>query len=507
MNKLLIRGATILDPFTPLLRADIRIADGWIVEVDQSLEPDGEEEIDGRERIAMPGLINAHTHSGQSLDRGTSLNLPLDLWMVWSIYGGMEQSADDAYTTAASAALEMLRSGCTTVLDQVYIPAEDFEAHATAVMTAYEDLGIRAAVAPMIQDRDFLESLQLQAGSSGERLDQLSPNYEPKYLIECLSGFLDSWQRRSDMLVPMLGPTAPQRCSDEFLALVARLARQRRVRVHTHLLETKTQRLAGERRYGQSLVDHLEALGYLTSHTSFAHGVWLTPEEYRRVGASGATIVHNPVSNMRCGSGVMPLQYLLREHVSVALGSDGAASNDAQNMFEVLKVASMLHTLYGDFRSWPQPEDLWRASLLGGAAVVGKPVGRIAPGSAADIVLLRSERYALSSRPHLVAGLVHAEHGESVDTVVVGGRVVFREAMSTRVDERAIRAAGHVFMERSAVLFESRRSTYSRYEGQIARSIDEAAIDALEPVRWWQWESPAVGLPEPEKPSWAPERR
>jgi len=486
VNGLLIRGATILDPFAPLRQADIRIAGGLIVEVGESLRPDGEEEIDGREHIAMPGLINAHTHSGQSLDRGTSLNLPLDLWMVWSIYGGMEKSADDAYTTAASGALEMLRSGCTTLLDQVYLPAEDFEAHATAVMAAYEDLGIRAAVAPMVQDRDFLESLQLPVGSSEEPLEQITPNYEPKWLIEKLRAFLEAWQDRSDTLLPMLGPTAPQRCSDEFLVRVAELAAERQVRVHTHLLETKTQRLACERRYGQSIVEHLGALGYLTSRVSFAHGVWLTPEEYRRVGASGATIVHNPVSNMRCGSGVMPLQYLLREQVPVALGSDGAASNDAQNMFEVLKVASLLHTLYGDFRDWPQPEDLWRASLLGGAAAVGQPLGRIALGSAGDVVLLRTERHALAPRAHLVAGLVHAEHGESVDTVVVAGRVVVRDASSSRVDERALAAKGHAFMERSAAAVESRRDTYSRYEGQIGRSIEEAAVDAFEPVGWWQ---------------------
>ena len=303
MSGLVIRGATVLDPFSPLRVADIRITGGRIAEVGESLEPDGEEELDARGQIAMPGLINAHTHSGQSLDRGTSLNLPLDLWMVWSIYAGMQPSPDDAYTTAASAALEMLRSGCTTVLDHVYLPVDGFEAHAAAVMTAYQDTGIRAAVAPMMQDRDFLESLQLERVSSEDALAPLSANYEPKQLIECLNGFLDSWQSKSGTLLPMLGPTAPQRCSDEFLLLVAELARSRHVRVHTHLLETKTQQVAAKRRYGRPLVDHIEALGYLTGETSFAHGVWLTPAEYRRVGRSGATLVHNPVSNMRCGSG------------------------------------------------------------------------------------------------------------------------------------------------------------------------------------------------------------
>ena len=98
---------------------------------------------------------------------------------------------------------------------------------------------------------------------------------------------------------------------------------------------------------------------------------------------------------------------------------------------------------------------------------------------------MRSERYALAPRPHLIAALVHAEHGESVDTVVVAGRVVVRGRASTRVDEGAVTADGHDFMKRSAALVERRRDTYARYEGQIARSIDEASIDALEPVRPW----------------------
>jgi guanine deaminase len=484
-NGLLIKAATILDPETPLRVGDLRIAHGRIVEIGRRLRREDEEEIDASRMLAMPGLVNAHTHSGQSLDRGTANNMPLDLWMVWSVYGGPELTPEDAYTTAACGALEMLASGCTSVLDQVYLPLEEFDAHAEAVLTAYADVGMRAVVAPMVQDRDFLESLELEHDAGARPLAPLSQTYEPRRVLDHLERFVASAAGRTATLTAALGPTAPQRCSDELLGLILELARRTGVGVHTHLLETKTQRLAAERRYGRPIVEHLAALGYLSGDVSYAHGVWLTPDEFVQVGCAGATIVHNPVSNLRLGSGVMPLQYLIRRGIAVALGSDGAASNDSQNLFEVLKVASILHTLYGARRSWLQPEDVWRACLLGGAGALRAPVGRIAPDAAADIVLLRLDRHALGSRQRLVASLINAEHGESVDTVVVGGRVVLREGASTGVDEVAVRQAGRAFMDRTAACLPRRARIYAAYEQAIGRSIDRVEIDTLEPVKWW----------------------
>jgi cytosine/adenosine deaminase-related metal-dependent hydrolase len=138
-------------------------------------------------------------------------------------------------------------------------------------------------------------------------------------------------------------------------------------------------------------------------------------------------VVHNPISNMRLGSGVLPLQYLLASGVPVAIGTDGAASNDTQDICEALKSASMLNTLYGGFRTWAQPEDVWRACLLGGAQAVGARIGRIEVGAAADVVLVRADRHVLAPRGHLVASLVNGGIKGSIDTVVVAGRLVVED--------------------------------------------------------------------------------
>ncbi len=481
----MIRGATILDPVSPLRRADIRIKQGLITEIDEGLRPESEAVIDAWDRVAMPGLVNAHTHSGQSLDRGTALNLPLDLWMVWSIYAGIEHSPEDSYTTAASGALEMLTTGCTTVIDQVFLPAEDFFSHAAAVRAAYEDVGMRAYMAPMLQDRDFLKSLELESLASASR-PAPSPDYEPQGLIGHLRRFVDGFEGADRRLRPMLGPTAPQRCSDEFMVLVTGLAKERDLRVHTHLLETKTQRLACARRWAGPLLEHLSEAGLLSSRTSFAHGVWLAPDEHRAIKAAGAVVVHNPISNMRLGSGVLPLQFLLASGVPVAVGTDGAASNDSQDMFEALKSASMLNTLYGGFRTWAQPEDVWRACLLGGAQAVGERIGRIEVGAAADVVLVRADHHVLAPRDHLVASLVNGGIKGSIDTVIVAGRLVVEDGTPAFSGAKELKARSHTYMERSAKSYESRRRVYDDYKDLIATAIDDAAIDAMEPVRWWQ---------------------
>ena len=135
-------------------------------------------------------------------------------------------------------------------------------------------------------------------------------------------------------------------------------------------------------------------------------------------------MVHNPISNLRCGSGLLPLAGLLDQGVNVALGADGAASNDNQNMFEAMKFAALIHTTSGPFRAWPTPEAVWRMCLTGGASALCTSIGRIAPGNRADIVLLDTERHACLDRDALVRSLVFAEHGESVHTVLVDGTVV-----------------------------------------------------------------------------------
>ena len=419
-DELVIRGASVLDPDRPLAVADIHIVDGVIAAVGDVGPTAGTPEIDGRGMIAMPGLVNAHTHSGQHLDRGIAPNLPLDLWLMWVVYGGIPFSPDDSYTLAMSGALEMLRTGCTAVLDHAWVPADGFDDHVEAMASAYADAGIRCGLAPMIQDRDIFESM---AFGDGDAPPPLGEPVDPLLLVEAMERFLTDYADRP-RFTPMVGPSAPQRCSDDLMVGLTGLAHAHDAPLHTHVLETRSQVVATRERYGRSVVEYLDDIGALTDRTSLAHGVWMDADDFARVQAAGATVVHNPISNLRCGSGLLPLAGLLDQGVSVALGADGAASGDNQNMFEAMKFAALIHTTSGPFRAWPTPEAVWRMCLTGGAGALCAPIGRIAPGNRADIVLLDTERHACLDRDALVRSLVFAEHGESVHTVLVDGKVV-----------------------------------------------------------------------------------
>lgn len=472
-SGLLIKGAVVLDPDGPLRRADIRAEGGVITEVGPNLAAGSAEVIDAEEMVATPGLINAHTHSGQNLDRGSVPNLPLDLWLIWAVYGNVARDAEDRYTLAMAGALEMLESGCTAVLDHAWMPPWDFEAHAEAVMSAYADAGMRAGLAPMIGDLDIFESMSF-AAASGPAPEPMADPVDPALLLGAMDAFFDRWQGAHPRLNPMVGPSAPQRCSHELMEGLAGLARRRGALFHTHVLETKTQIAANLERYGRSSVDYLDDLGLLSAATSLAHCVWMDPGEFDTVRRRGATVVHNPVSNLRCGSGLLPVADLLEAGVSVALGADGAASNDNQNMFEAMKFACLMQTLHGSHRRWPQAPAVWEMGLRGGAAALGQPLGSLRPGSKADVVLLSTDRHVPVDRDGLVTSLVLAEHGQSVHTVIVEGEVAVSAGRSVRVDEAEANRRSLALQERIHSALPERQALYERYVDVLTEVHDDA---------------------------------
>jgi cytosine/adenosine deaminase-related metal-dependent hydrolase len=435
--------------------------------------------LDARGLLVMPGLINAHTHSNQSVQRGAAPNLPLELWIGCVLYGDGPMAADDVYTAAAFQALELLRTGCTAALDHAFLDVGDLPAQAEALMQAYVDVGMRAAVAPVVQDLDYLTTVATGYAIETDAPEPMTSPRDAPTILAALDVFLTTWSGKHELLTPMVGPAAPQRCSDELLAGLADLVRRHGSAMHTHLLESKPQVLATQSRFGRSVVAHLDELGLLGAHASFAHCNWLDEAEYRTLARTGSVVVHNPITGIRCGSGLLPLQDLLDGGPAIALGADGSGASDGQNMFEALKLASLLHTLYGDHRRWPQPERIWRIALSGGAAALRRPLGAIRAGAAADLVLLRADRHAVEDKDYLVRSLVVSETGDSVETVVVGGEIVLRERGSTRVDEAAIRAAAHELMGRRCRQHLARRDVYSAVEPFLASVVDEAAATDL----------------------------
>ena len=480
-SELLVRGAAILDADGPLRVADIRAEGGAITEVAPGLRAGSARVVEADGMVAMPGLVNAHTHSGQNLDRGMAPNLPLDLWLMWVVFGNISISADDSYTLAMAGALEMLESGCTTVLDHGWVPPWDFETYSEAIMSAYADAGMRAGLAPMIGDLDVFDTMSFE-GASLPKPDPLGEPADTGALLESMTAFFDRWQGAHSRLTPMVGPSAPQRCSESLMSGLAALARERGALFHTHVLETRTQIAANLERFGRSSVSYLEDLGLLRPGASLAHCVWMDPDEFSAVRRCGATIVHNPVSNLRCGSGILPVADLLEGGVSVALGADGAASNDNQNMFEAMKFATLMQTLHGSHRRWPQARTILQMCLQGGAAALGQPLGSLQPGSRADIVLLSTDRHVPVHADGLAASLVLAEHGESVHTVVVDGEVMVSEGASTRVDDTAMAERSRALQRRIHEGLPARQAFYDRYV-DVLTEIHDHAGDQPAPVQ------------------------
>ncbi len=490
-SALLVKGATILDAEGPLQVADIRTEGGTITEVGAGLRPGSARVIDADQMVAMPGLINAHTHSAQNLDRGTTPNLPLDLWLMWAVFGKPPITADDRYTLAMAGALEMLKSGCTAVLDHGWVAPWEFENYSEAIMSAYADAGMRAGLAPMIGDLDIFDTMSF-AGASDPKPEPLGDPFEAPGLLESMARFFDRWQGAHSRLTPMVGPSAPQRCTHELMDGLAQLARERRAGFHTHVLETRTQIGANIERYGRSSVAYLEDLGLLFPGASLAHCVWMDPDEFATVRRCGATIVHNPVSNLRCGSGILPVADLLEGRVSVALGADGAASNDNQNMFEAMKFATLMQTLHGSHLRWPQAPAIWRMCLQGGAAALDQPLGSLQPGGAADIVLLDTERHVPVHAEGLATSLVLAEHGQSVHTVIVDGEPVVSEGRSTRVDDSAMAERSRALQRRFLENLPERQAFYDRYV-DVLTEIHDYEMARPAPVERLARITPAFG--------------
>jgi 5-methylthioadenosine/S-adenosylhomocysteine deaminase len=435
----LVRGGRLFDLELPFEPSDILIEDGAIVRVGPGLEAANARVVDATGMIVMPGLINAHTHSNQSIEKGLCDALPLDAWMVVASYGGAGATLQprDLYLSTMVGALEMVTTGTTAVLDCPRCDPRWFDDGMDQIMFAYRDIGMRANVAAQYSDLDFLDSLPMSL--IGEERERARTGSVPD-IVGRIEPFLERWRARDARLRPMLGPSSLPRCSVELFEASLEVARRHDVGLHTHLLSAKSQVPLARSRYGGSTVDFLRRIGGIQPWTSFAHAIWLDDEEIALLGSLKATVVHNPVSNLKLGAGIAPVPALLRAGVTVALGTDGASSNDSQNMFETLKAAAILQRPIVQREQWPTALETLRMCWEGGAQALGQRLGRIASGFRADLLLLRTGELRLAPKEQIANQLVYAELGRSVDTVMVDGEVIVARGAVTSVDAASVLA-------------------------------------------------------------------
>jgi guanine deaminase len=446
--KWMIKGGTVMtqdDEDHWLENGDIVIDEGKIVALGYDLHPDHfgvEKVLPAQDKLVMPGLVNAHFHSHDRFDKGRLDNVPLEAYMA--LYnpplGRRRWTPRDCYLRTLLGAFEMLRTGTTTVIDDVvHLPPS--KENVEAVFQAYEDVGMRALVSIHYSDKPYYRTIpyldELLPGNLKEEMNQPSA-LSPDDFFDLCRHCARRWRGRVGYV---LSPSGPQRCTDGFLERTWELSRQLDLPVISHVLETKVQAITGHLFYGKSLIEHMDSMGILTPKTSLIHGVWVTDRDLGLISKAGCSIIHNPVSNMKLGSGIARIRKMLDAGINVGLGTDANSSNDTANLFEALKMAALLHKV-SDFHydRWVGAKEVLRMATRGGArcGCLHGDIGTLSVGMRADIVLIDLNTIPFFPRNNLLHQLVFCEHGESVDTVIVDGNPVVERGRITSVNEEAI---------------------------------------------------------------------
>lgn len=418
--------------------------------------PSGFVAYDASDLLAVPGLINCHTHSPDNLTRGASPDLPLELWSLTSSAARSDRSEREVYISTLLGSIEMLRTGTTCVLDHVRISPDLSLDRLDAVAKAWLDSGMRVTIAPVVADKPIIETmpfhpddlagLDLSAYGAGPMLllgEQLA-------IVEALYA---KWHGAGDGRISVaIGPSGPQRCTADMMVRAADFARRHDTLAHSHVLETVLQKEMGFRLHREGMIAYLDGLGVLDEHLNLVHAVWLEPEDAARIAQRGASIIHNPVSNARLGSGVLPLAALSQAGVTIGLGTDSAACNDSNNLIETLKWAAISqNSLHDDPENWVGPYQALRLGTAGGAkALRQSTIGKLAVGMAADIAFFTLQSSAFVPLFDPIRQLVLSENGAGLHTSVINGRVVFEEGRFAHIAQADIWAEAHELVARHA---------------------------------------------------------
>jgi 5-methylthioadenosine/S-adenosylhomocysteine deaminase len=479
---MLIRNGLVLRPDGTAEQCDIAIDGGAITAVGHVERGEGEE-IDASRRLVAPGLINTHCHSNENYFKGLFDNMPLELWLLFSypLLAAPRQTAREVYIRTMLGCVEMLKSGCTTVVDFLYeMPDMTLDTVAAAVQ-AYLDSGMRVLLCLAYADRMYYETtplaMDLLTPDLKSRIDA-APIPSTEESLALVDAARKRWHGAEHRVMIGLGPSGPQRCSDRELEMTARYAADHDLRIHIHTLETKAQAVTGHQLYGSTIIRHLADLGFLSPRVSLNHAVWLTEEDIDLVAQSGACTTHNVLSNFKLGSGISPVPEMLRKGIPISLGTDGKSSNDSQDMYEVLKTAALLHkTHHPEFEDWLGAPEAWRMATEFGARSVGLSgeLGTIEAGKRADLVLFDLDTVPFVPLNNALRQLVYALPSRSIDTVLVEGKTVIRDGTTTRVNEKEILAEGQAlgqdFVARSETAFEIARRLSPAVAGGYRRAV------------------------------------
>ncbi len=394
--------------------ASILIQDGEIKQIGKNLRSPADSEVDGHGKIAMPGLINTHTHLSMTMFRGYADDMLLQDWLqkkIWPLEAKLTGEA--CYYGALLGSAEMIQSGTTSFMD-MYFFMDD-------VAKAVAESGLRGFLSYGIIDLSDPGKARMEQEKSRKFLDYIKGLGNPRIRFA-------------------LGPHAPYTCSAETLVWAKEFAEKNDVINHVHVAETRKEQADSQQQHGLRVVEYLDKIGALSKKMLAAHCVWLTKSEVALLAKSGAAVAHCPVSNMKLASGgVAPLPEMFEAGVPVGLGTDGAASNNSLDMFETMKVCALLHKAHRWDPTVLNAQTVLDLATIQGAKALGveREIGSLEPGKRADIILVDAKSPNMNpvyGKETVVSDLVYSASSANVHTTIVDGQVLMENRQFKTID-------------------------------------------------------------------------
>jgi len=489
-----VRVLTLDADDTEYAAIDVHVSDGIIAAIGTALPREsGVDVIDGTGKLLMPGLVNGHFHSPGTFNKAAFASMPLEIFMLYEVppFDCPPVSPRLDHVRTLLGAVEMLKGGITTVHDDpFYVPAVGMS-RIDAVLSAYRSAGIRATVSinmPNLVEYEkypFLGDLLPEAVRRRMQQAALLPGDE---LIALYRAYIERWHGvDAGRLRASVSCSAPQRVTPDYLGALSDLSAEFDLPYNMHILETRLQRVLGDVRFGKSLIRYVHDQGVLDERSVIIHAIWVDADDLDLMAASGCAVAHNPICNLRLGSGVMPFRAIAERGITICLGSDELCSDDTVNMWSVMKQAALVHNIADpDYRRWPSAAEILRCGTTNGARAMrlDSLTGSIEVGKQADLVLIDLDSLTFTPLNDVRRHLIFCETGTDIRLVMVGGRIVVKDGQVLTVNETDLKQEVRELMVEYAAQFREVDQWVAELEPVYRQMYERAVRHELALNRW-----------------------